>query len=199
MVEVAKQMWPQEWPDLPLMLRNLYAVGPGGRDLVLSILRSLSEDIFTLDRVPAGQRKKDLSTAMTAITVSRRIVDELVAKPDTAPLIQFLGLDANEEGWLAKWTTGMVELQQEYEAGFLARDKARIDAAERLAVAMIQTIGVSFQWVLLKYDFFFALFFYHANSRLLRAPPLPQPPTAPGRSSSVRRCTDCSTCLPPAA
>ncbi|KAI9031353.1 armadillo-type protein [Hyaloraphidium curvatum] len=149
-VEIAKRMWPLEWTDFETLLQELYASGPGGQDLVLSILRSLGEDIYVFDNVVPGQRKKDLSTAITAVTVSRRIVDEVVAKPDNAALLQSIGLGPANDGWLAKWTLGMVALQAEYESAVRGGDKGRAEAAERLASSMIQTIAVTFEWVLLR-------------------------------------------------
>jgi hypothetical protein len=78
-------------------------------------------------------------------------VEELRSKADVAALIQTVGVESGSEGWLARWTKDMVALQSQYQAAAQSRDKATAEAAERLAFSVIQTIGVTFEWILLKW------------------------------------------------
>ncbi len=93
---------------------------------------------------------------MTVVTVSHRFVEELRSKADVAALIQTVGVESGGEGWLARWTKDMVALQAQYQAAVQSRDKATAEAGERLAFSVIQTIGVTFEWILLKWVATFA-------------------------------------------
>ncbi|KAJ3224559.1 hypothetical protein HK099_008240 [Clydaea vesicula] len=73
-VEVAKRMWPMQWPDFNYFLKCLYDQNPTTRELSVLILRSLYEDVFLYEDVVAQKRKSELTTALFVISYSYRVL-----------------------------------------------------------------------------------------------------------------------------
>ncbi|KAJ3393917.1 hypothetical protein HDU92_007397 [Lobulomyces angularis] len=73
-VEVAKRMWPMQWPDFNYFLKCLYDQNPTTRELSVLILRSLYEDVFLYEDVVAQKRKSELTTALLVISYSYRVL-----------------------------------------------------------------------------------------------------------------------------
>ncbi|TPX64131.1 hypothetical protein SpCBS45565_g06113 [Spizellomyces sp. 'palustris'] len=170
-VEVAKRMWPIQWPHMDILLRELYAQNPTTRELCLLIYRSLAEDVFLYEDVVAELRKQELVTGMMAVTVSAHILEDLHAKrgadvnlrsegtqqatesgrTDFEMLLRLIRANPENEGWLNRWVGGAADLHQEWVVQRTGNAE-RAPVTERLAVLTLNTLVVYLDWVLLRYQ-----------------------------------------------
>ncbi|KAI9343333.1 armadillo-type protein [Zopfochytrium polystomum] len=86
--EVAKRLWPQRWPEMDGILAQLHDQSLSGKSLALLIFKSLFDDVFVYDDPVADARKRDLSTALSAVVVSRKAL-EVLYLADRAPDASF--------------------------------------------------------------------------------------------------------------
>ncbi len=95
LLEVAKKDWAISWYDMDSLLLALWNQNSTYKELVLTVLENLSEDVFTRDDPAAGLRGQDLNNAVVEIFT---------------PASAFAGgqnkgrhhLRADEDGWLAR-------------------------------------------------------------------------------------------------
>jgi exportin-5 len=95
LVEVAKKDWAISWFDMDSSLLALWSKGIMYKELALTVLENLSEDVFVRDDPAAGIRGQDLHNAVVEIFT---------------PASAFAGgqnkarnyLRADEDGWLAR-------------------------------------------------------------------------------------------------
>ncbi|KAJ9134810.1 Nuclear import and export protein Msn5 [Pleurostoma richardsiae] len=96
-VEVAKRSWAAEWMDMDAMLVQLWQVpglGPH-KELVLSILETLSDEIFNGDDAVVAVREGVLSKAAVEIFTPATVLAEAFPNRQTGPDVR-----CGEEGWL---------------------------------------------------------------------------------------------------
>ncbi|KAJ3090614.1 hypothetical protein HK102_003205 [Quaeritorhiza haematococci] len=158
-VEVAKRMWPLQWPDMDALLRELYVSSPISQELVLIIYRSLAEDIFIYDDAIASMRNKELTTAMFSVVCSARVLTDAHqgaqeqargSRADFDAIINFIRSDPENEGWLNRWSRAVVELYKEWEREVQRGNVEASSIAERLTTATLNTLGVMLDWVILR-------------------------------------------------
>ncbi|KAI8816980.1 armadillo-type protein [Fimicolochytrium jonesii] len=164
--EIAKRMWPLNWMDMDVLLRQLYEQSSTHRELVLLIYRSLTEDIFIYDDAFAQLRKKELVTGMMAVTMSASALQELneqrgadvelagmpsnIAHSDYELILRIIRANPENEGWIVRWMQAADQLHNEWIS--LARaaaggDQQRAQTVERLAVLTLNAVAVNMEWV----------------------------------------------------
>ena len=96
-IELAKRTWALEWFDFDQYLVDFWAGDLSHKDLVLTILENLSDDVFVRDDSTAILRGPDLNSALVEIYTSPDdFVGGLKVKNEV------VRLRAGEEGWLAR-------------------------------------------------------------------------------------------------
>ncbi|KAL7270468.1 karyopherin [Rhizina undulata] len=100
-VEIAKRSWGSEWLDMDELLVKLWDNSQregnfAQRDLVLSILETLGDDVFNREDSVAGLRNSSLSKACIDIFTPDRVLQEFF--PGREPTVARCG----EEGWLIR-------------------------------------------------------------------------------------------------
>ncbi len=134
---------------MDVFLRSLSESNATGYKIVLLIYRTLAEDIFMVEDSVAASRKRELSTAMTCITVSSQVLEELHARvtgsmqkdgPDMTILFQLLRANPENPGWLQRWTTHLTQL-------LVARGNPDDD---NLIVLILSVLCVFLDWTNLK-------------------------------------------------
>ncbi|KAI1332189.1 ARM repeat-containing protein [Xylariaceae sp. FL0255] len=98
-VEVAKRSWGAEWMDMDLLLVQLWQVPDSAvhKELVLSILETLSDEIFLGDDVVVEVREKVLSKASVEIFTPAAVLLESFPDREAGPEVR-----SGEDGWLAR-------------------------------------------------------------------------------------------------
>lgn len=98
-VEIAKRCWGQEWTDMDELLAKLWSVPDSlvHKELVLSILETLSEDIFNGEDTTAALREGVLNKACVEIFTPDSVLVEVF--PDRQILT---GLRYGNDGWLVR-------------------------------------------------------------------------------------------------
>ncbi|KAH0609395.1 uncharacterized protein H6S33_012881 [Morchella sextelata] len=141
-VEVAKRSWANEWLDMDELLAKLWENSsregnPAQRDLVLSILESLVEDVFNREDSVAGIRNTPLSKACIDIFTPMAVLREHFPLRDPSVV-----LVSGEEGWLAR-LVGMLE--QCLEAGVQGNSEV-----EACAIKVLGTLKACMAWAIPK-------------------------------------------------
>ncbi len=96
-VEVAKRSWVLEWMNMDEQLVRLWNGSIVQKLLVLTVLESLSEDIFGNEDATAGLRNTDLSRACVEIFTPATVLTEQFPSRDTNINVRY-----GEEGWLSR-------------------------------------------------------------------------------------------------
>lgn len=96
-VELAKKSWALNWFDMDSYLVQLWDRGITAKQLVLSILETLSEDVFYREDTAAALRGNELNTALVEIFTSTR---EVVGGVKIGQ--EVYQLRSGEEGWLER-------------------------------------------------------------------------------------------------
>jgi hypothetical protein len=133
----------------------------------LKILRSLYEDTFIFEDVVAAARIRELSSALTAVTCSFRVLGvdpqaqtgvvslaEYIAgagihksaRMDEGVFQTVISSSSNADGWLFVWVNDLSERHREWEAEVLMIDlilNYQINADRAYAADIIQTLIVS--------------------------------------------------------
>lgn len=87
------------WIDMDASLLNLWNLSSAGRELSLSILRTLFEDLYLLDDPVAAKRSGILSAQ--CIEIVTPVADLQAIYDARSPSLQRIRVD--DEGWLPKW------------------------------------------------------------------------------------------------
>ncbi|KAJ2260700.1 karyopherin, partial [Coemansia sp. RSA 376] len=147
------------WTNLSEQLMRLYSQSAEGREMALSVWRTLGEEMFVYDRDPVVTiRKSHLTNGIVGALLPKAVVVELypsgyrLSSDTTTPAtaggkkskaVSLVVLEpGNEEGWLLRWAQYASELTAS-SAGM----KELGDAQETQLVAVIDTIAVYADWV----------------------------------------------------
>lgn len=96
-VEVAKRSWVLEWMNMDEHLARLWNGSIVQKLLVLTVLETLSEDIFANEDSTAGLRNTDLSRACVEIFTPGTVLIEQFPSRDASINVRY-----GEEGWLSR-------------------------------------------------------------------------------------------------
>ncbi|RAK96179.1 karyopherin MSN5 [Aspergillus ibericus CBS 121593] len=94
--EVAKRSWGLDWNDMDTTLVQFWGASLVHKELVLSILETLSEDIFYREDTVSSLRGTDLNRAMVEICTPLAVYEDLHPKKDV------LELRCGPDGWLSR-------------------------------------------------------------------------------------------------
>ncbi|KAJ2489900.1 karyopherin [Coemansia sp. RSA 2050] len=144
-----------EWTNLSEQLMQLYSLSPVGREMALSVWRTLGEELFVYDRDPVATiRKSQLTSGIVGALLPKPVVVELypsgyrlssdpvaatAAAGKKSKAVSLVVLEpGNEEGWLLRWAQYASELSSAKELN---------DTQEAQLVAAIDTIAVYLDWI----------------------------------------------------
>ena len=96
-VETAKRSWVVEWMDMDELLSRLWDGSVSQKLLVLTILDTLSEDIFGHEDTAAALRGTELSRACVDIFTPAVVLTENFPSRETSVNVRY-----GEDGWLAR-------------------------------------------------------------------------------------------------
>ena len=96
-VETAKRSWVLEWMNMDELLVRLWDGSATQKMLVLSILETLSEDIFGQEDTAAALRGTELNRACVDIVTPARVLIEHFPSRETSINVRY-----GEEGWLSR-------------------------------------------------------------------------------------------------
>ncbi|KAL2835066.1 armadillo-type protein [Aspergillus cavernicola] len=95
--EVAKRSWGLDWLDMDQSLVQFWSASLVHKELVLSVLETLSEDIFYREDTVSSLRGTDLNRALVEICTPLTVFEEAHPKRDNHVEIR-----CGNEGWLAR-------------------------------------------------------------------------------------------------
>ncbi|KAL8945106.1 MAG: hypothetical protein Q9211_000379 [Gyalolechia sp. 1 TL-2023] len=96
-VEIAKRSWALDWMDMDECLVRLWEGSLASKELVLTILETLSEDVFGNEDATAGLRGTDLNRACVDIFTPMSVLLEHYPSRETSVNVRY-----GEEGWLSR-------------------------------------------------------------------------------------------------
>ena len=96
-VEIAKRSWVLNWMDMDELLVRLWGGPVAQKLLVLTVLESLSEDIFGHEDLTAGLRGTDLNRACVEIFTPVAVLAEHFPTRETSVNVRY-----GDEGWLSR-------------------------------------------------------------------------------------------------
>ncbi|KAI4213438.1 MAG: hypothetical protein LQ351_003938 [Letrouitia transgressa] len=96
-VEIAKRSWVLDWMNMDELLVRLWGGSIALKNLVLSILETLSDDIFGSEDAAAGLRETDLNKAYVQIFTPAAVLAEHFPHRETSINVRYGG-----EGWLLR-------------------------------------------------------------------------------------------------
>lgn len=98
-VEVAARCWAAEWMDMDDLLVQMWQVpdSPVHKELVLQILETLSEEVFTGDDSVIAMRETALSKACVEIFTPASVLVETFPNRQVGPVVR-----SGHEGWLQR-------------------------------------------------------------------------------------------------
>lgn len=96
-VELAKRTWGPDWVGMDGSLMQLWGGRPAHKELVLTVLETLSEDIIHQEDTASSLRGVDLNRALVEICVPIAVFQELYPQRDNNSQV---GLRCGNEGWL---------------------------------------------------------------------------------------------------
>ncbi|KAI9841115.1 MAG: hypothetical protein M1838_003702 [Thelocarpon superellum] len=95
--DVAKRLWPAQWPDMDTRLVNIWHGGPVNKTFVAVVLDGLSEDIFNREDATATLRGSDLSKACVNIFTPLDVLQIHFPHRDIKANVR-----CGDEGWLTR-------------------------------------------------------------------------------------------------
>lgn len=96
-VEIAKRSWALDWMDMDERLVRLWGGSLASKELVLTILETLSEDVFGHEDTAAGLRGTDLNSACVDIFTPVSVLLEHFPSRATSINVRY-----GDEGWLSR-------------------------------------------------------------------------------------------------
>ena len=133
-VEIAKRSWGLDWIDMDELLVLLWDGSLVQKTLVLNILETLSEEVFSSDDTTAALRGSELNTACVEIFTPANVLIEQFPKRETTVNTRY-----GSEGWLSR----LADL-----LGQCTRD-GKIDANQQVcAVKTLATLKSVLSWVI---------------------------------------------------
>ncbi|KAF2500371.1 ARM repeat-containing protein [Lophium mytilinum] len=134
--EVAKRSWGAEWMDMDERLVGLWQSSLHHQAVVLYVLETLSEEIFTREDPTAGLRGKDLGRACVDIFLPAAVLAQHLPDRDTNLNVKF-----GEDGWLKR----LCDLL----SWCLANDFQNNERITTCAVKTLNTLRAAVAWVML--------------------------------------------------
>ena len=135
-VEVAKRSWVLDWMNMDELLVRLWNGSIVQKTLVLTVLETLSEDVFGHEDMTAGLRGTDLNRACVDIFTPTVVLTEQFPSRETSINVRF-----GDEGWLSRignlidWCTS----------------ESQIDESQRIcAVKCLLTLKSVMSWIIPK-------------------------------------------------
>ena len=95
--EIAKRSWALDWMDMDERLVRLWEGSQASKELVLTILETLSEDVFGHEDATAGLRGTDLNRACVDIFTPVAVLLEHFPSRETSVNVRY-----GDEGWLSR-------------------------------------------------------------------------------------------------
>ncbi|KAL8737698.1 MAG: hypothetical protein Q9181_001416 [Wetmoreana brouardii] len=135
-VEIAKRSWALDWMDMDERLVQMWEGSLASKELVLTILEMLSEDIFGHEDATAGLRGTDLNRACVDIVTPMAVLLEQFPSRETSINVRY-----GDEGWLSR-----IGDLLEYCITTEGNDEAR----QSCAVKVLLTLRSIVSWVLPK-------------------------------------------------
>lgn len=134
--EVAKRSWGAEWMDMDERLVGLWQSSLHHQAVVLYVLETLSEEIFTREDPTAGLRGKDLGRACVDIFLPAAVLEQHLPDRDTILNVKF-----GEDGWLKR----LCDLLN----WCLANDYQHNERITTCAIKTLNTLRAAMAWVML--------------------------------------------------
>lgn len=95
--EIAKRSWGLEWMDMDNTLVQFWGAGLVHKELVLSVLETLSEDVFAREDTVSSLRGPELNRALVEIFTPLSVFQEIYPRRD-----HHVALRCESEGWLSR-------------------------------------------------------------------------------------------------
>lgn len=95
--EIAKRSWGLDWLDMDQMLVQFWGASLVHKEFVLSVLETLSEDIFYREDTVSSLRGTDLNRALVEIYTPLSVFEEVYPKRE-----QHVEIRCGTEGWMAR-------------------------------------------------------------------------------------------------
>ncbi|EAL92700.1 nuclear import and export protein Msn5, putative [Aspergillus fumigatus Af293] len=118
-VEIAKRSWGLDWLAMDEILVQFWGASLVHKELVLSILETLSEDIFYREDTVSSLRGTDLNRALVEICTPLSVFEEIYPKRE-----HHVELRCGTEGWLARTCEFLIYCVENLQASIQARDAA---------------------------------------------------------------------------
>jgi exportin-5 len=134
--EVAKRSWGAEWLDMDERLVGLWQSSLHHQAVVLYVLETLSEEIFTREDPTAGLRGKDLGRACVDIFLPASVLGQHLPDRDTNLNVKF-----GDDGWLKR----LCDLL----SWCLANDYQNNERISACANKTLNTLRAAVAWVML--------------------------------------------------
>lgn len=96
-IDLAKRIWGNEWLDMDEMLVQLWSASSIHKEFVLTVLETISEDVFNSEDSMAALRGQQLSKACVEIFTPAPILQHHFPNRETSAGVRF-----GEEGWFAR-------------------------------------------------------------------------------------------------
>jgi exportin-5 len=138
-VEVAKRCWAAEWMDMDDMLLQLWQI-PGPtvhKELVLYILETLSDEVFSGDDAVVAVREGVLSKACVEIFTPAAVLARAFPNRQTGPEVR-----SGEDGWLNRVAALLRDCLNE--------DAAKDDHVRHCAVRSLAVLYTLMSWTIPK-------------------------------------------------
>ena len=133
-VELAKRTWALDWFDMDEQLVQLWSQDLVHRDLVLTILENMSEDIFVRDDNIAVLRGRDLNSALVEIFTSKANFQGGLKIGDTVHHLR-----SGDDGWLLRITHFIEQV---------VRNSSEDAQLKEVIMKALATLRSAFIWVM---------------------------------------------------
>ncbi|KAJ5820132.1 hypothetical protein N7474_005723 [Penicillium riverlandense] len=117
--ETAKKSWGLDWMDMDAALVQFWGASLVHKELVLSVLETLSEDIFFREDIVSSLRGTELNRALVEIFTPAGIVEQIHLDSNTNALLR-----CGEEGWIMRICEFLENCVQNVSSSPQARDAA---------------------------------------------------------------------------
>jgi exportin-5 len=132
--EVAKRSWGLDWLDMDQTLVQFWSASLVHKEFVLSVLETLSEDIFYREDTVSSLRGTDLNRALIEIYTPLSVFEEVYPKRDKQ-----LEIRCGTEGWMARTCEFLGECIENVQTSKQAKEAA-IKALATLKACLAWTI-----------------------------------------------------------
>ncbi|CAB5190001.1 unnamed protein product [Rhizophagus irregularis] len=145
--EIAKKEWPSRWNDMDKLLHRLYSESPTRQEIVLFICRYLAEEMEVRDSLQCVF----VSSNILRIQYPDGLKKEN-RREDSGNVIIMSGDDPNNEGWLIRWTRSLEQIVGEWQnqKQLINPNPQLILIQEKLAIAILNTLAATLDWILTK-------------------------------------------------